>query len=134
MSAAADSLLFYYRYDGRGRPIAKQVPGQAGEVLTVYDQLNRPVLSQDPAQRGRNEWAWVKYDALGRAVLTGLVARAATADALQQEADQLGTAPDGQAPAAAPFEQPSADATTRYYSVRGPTRAWARTASGRGRC
>ncbi|AMJ64047.1 DUF6443 domain-containing protein [Hymenobacter sp. PAMC 26628] len=119
VSAAVDSLLFYYRYDGRGRPLAKQVPGQAGEVLTVFDQLDRPVLSQDPAQRARNEWSWVKYDALGRAVLTGLVTRTATADALQQQADQLGTAAAGQAPAVAQFEQPTPAEATQYYSVTG---------------
>ena len=55
VSAAVDSLLFYYRYDGRGRMLAKQVPGQAGEVQTVFDQLDRPVLTQDPAQRARQE-------------------------------------------------------------------------------
>lgn len=31
VTPAVDSLLFYYRYDGRGRPLAKQVPGQAGK-------------------------------------------------------------------------------------------------------
>ncbi len=55
VSAAVDSPLFYYRYDGRGRMLAKQVPGQAGEVQTVFGQLDRPVLTQDPAQRARQE-------------------------------------------------------------------------------
>jgi RHS repeat-associated protein len=45
------------------------------------------VLSQDAQQRARAEWAFTKYDALGRAVLTGLVAREATAAALQAEAE-----------------------------------------------
>ncbi|WP_161599639.1 DUF6443 domain-containing protein [Hymenobacter nivis] len=119
VNAAVDSLLFYYRYDGRGRQLAKQVPGQTGEILVVFDQLDRPVLSQDPAQRARQEWGWTKYDALGRAVLTGLVTRNATADALQQEADQLSTAAAGQTPAVAQFEQPTTDAATQYYSVTG---------------
>ena len=119
VTPAVDSLLFYYRYDGRGRAMAKQVPGQAGEVLTVFDQLDRPVLSQDPAQRARQEWGWTKYDALGRAVLTGLVTRNATADQLQAEADQLGTAPDGQTPAVGQFEHPTTAAATQYYSVTG---------------
>jgi RHS repeat-associated protein len=63
--------LFHYRYDGRGRQIAKQVPGQDGETLVVYDQLDRPILSQDPMQRTRHVWSVTKYDALGRLVLTG---------------------------------------------------------------
>jgi RHS repeat-associated protein len=68
-------FLFHYRYDGRGRQIAKQVPGQDGETLVVYDQLDRPVLSQDAQQRTRKEWSWTKYDALGRSILSGLVTR-----------------------------------------------------------
>ncbi|MGI4734871.1 MAG: DUF6443 domain-containing protein [Janthinobacterium lividum] len=73
--ASAAPFLFHYRYDGRGRQIAKQVPGQDGETLVVYDQLDRPVLSQDAQQRTRQEWSWSKYDALGRTILSGLVTR-----------------------------------------------------------
>jgi hypothetical protein len=87
VTPALDSLLFRYRYDGRGRVLGKQVPGTAGETQLVYDQLDRVVLSQDAQQRARAEWAFTKYDALGRAVLTGLVAREATAAALQAEAE-----------------------------------------------
>jgi RHS repeat-associated protein len=76
--ATVAPFLFHYRYDGRGRQVAKQVPGQDGETLVVYDQLDRPVLSQDAQQRTRKEWNWTKYDALGRMVLSGLVSRADT--------------------------------------------------------
>ena len=82
LPAAALPFLFHYRYDSRGRQIAKQVPGQDGETLVVYDQLDRPVLSQDAQQRTRQEWSWSKYDALGRVVLMGLVTRP---DALDQQ-------------------------------------------------
>ncbi|TDN39906.1 hypothetical protein A8B98_16515 [Hymenobacter sp. UV11] len=75
---AVQPFLFHYRYDGRGRQIAKQVPGQDGETLVVYDQLDRPVLSQDAQQRTRQEWSWTKYDALGRIILSGLVTRGDT--------------------------------------------------------
>jgi RHS repeat-associated protein len=71
-------FTFSYRYDGRGRQIAKLVPGQDDETLVIYDQLDRPVLSQDAQQRTRREWSWTKYDALGRIVLSGLVSRADT--------------------------------------------------------
>jgi RHS repeat-associated protein len=84
----AAPFRFHYRYDERGRQIAKQVPGQDGETLVVYDELDRPVLSQDPVQRTRQQWSWTKYDALGRPVLTGLVARpdGLDRDALQAQA------------------------------------------------
>jgi len=78
VTALVAPYLFHYRYDGRGRQIAKQVPGQDGETLVVYDQLDRPVLSQDAQQRTRQEWSWTKYDALGRIVLSGLTSRADT--------------------------------------------------------
>jgi RHS repeat-associated protein len=75
---AATDFMFHYRYDGRGRQIAKQVPGQDGETLVVYDQLDRPILSQDAQQRTRKEWSVTKYDALGRVILTGLFTHADT--------------------------------------------------------
>ncbi|MEJ7645920.1 MAG: fibronectin type III domain-containing protein [Chryseolinea sp.] len=63
---------FRYRYDERGRMIRKQLPG-AGQVIMVYDNLDRLVLVQDSVQRAKStrEWIFTKYDALGRPVLTG---------------------------------------------------------------
>ena len=111
VNAAAEKFLFRYRYDGRGRVTGKQVPGTDGETAVVYNLLDQPVLTQDAAQRGRNEWAFVKYDALGRPVLTGLVTRAGfpTTPALQAEADAT----------AAQFEQRTATAGTypQYYTT-----------------
>ncbi len=75
LPGAAQPFVFHYRFDGRGRQVAKQVPGQDGETLVVYDQLDRPVLSQDAQQRTRQEWSWTKYDALGRIILSGLTTR-----------------------------------------------------------
>jgi len=88
LPAAAMPFRFHYRYDSQGRQIAKQVPGQDGETQVVYDELDRPVLSQDPVQRARQQWSWTKYDALGRPVLTGLVVRpdGLDRDALQAQA------------------------------------------------
>ncbi|HTF16615.1 MAG TPA: DUF6443 domain-containing protein, partial [Chryseolinea sp.] len=62
---------FRYRYDERGRMIRKQVPG-AGQVIMVYDNLDRLVLTQDSVQRAKStrEWIFTRYDALGRPVLT----------------------------------------------------------------
>ena len=107
LPASARPFLFHYRFDGRGRQVAKQVPGQDGETLVVYDQLDRPVLSQDAAQRQRREWSWTKYDALGRIVLLGLVTRG---DTLSQASLQaLATADTA---TAHQYEQRTADKTT----------------------
>ena len=105
VNAAAEKFLYRYRYDGRGRVVAKQVPGTDGETWVVYNQLDQAVLTQDAAQRGRTEWSFVKYDALGRPVLTGLLTRpTATQAALQMEADAT----------AAQFEQRSDNAAGTY--------------------
>lgn len=69
---------FRYRYDGRKRMIMKQVPG-AEPVYMVYDNRDRLVLTQDGNQRTdasgnitKKEWAFTKYDALNRPVMTGI--------------------------------------------------------------
>jgi len=112
LPAAAAPFVFRYRYDGRGRPIAKQVPGTDGETVAVFDQLDRKVLAQDAAQRGRREWAWTKYDALGRVVLSGLVLRGDTAGQISLQA--LAAADTA---AAQQYEQRTADGAAYPYFV-----------------
>ena len=73
--AGLERLLFRYHYDERGRLVEKKVPDQDGYTYSVYDKLDRPVLTQDVAQRARAEWTATKYDTLGRVVLTALVRR-----------------------------------------------------------
>ncbi|RYU77813.1 DUF6443 domain-containing protein [Hymenobacter persicinus] len=85
---AADPLLFRYRYDKHGRVIAKQIPGTDGETQLVYNQLDQVVLSQDAAQRLRQEWSFTKYDVWGRPVVTGLCTRNAPLEVLQGEAER----------------------------------------------
>ncbi|UOQ54228.1 DUF6443 domain-containing protein [Hymenobacter cellulosivorans] len=107
-SAAVENLLFRYRYDDRGRVIAKQVPGTQGETQLVYDQLDRVILSQDAAQRQRHEWSFTKYDALNRPVITGLCRRAARQDSLQSEANRT----------SAQYEQRTAATTSpQHYTL-----------------
>lgn len=67
---------FVYAYDGRHRLVSKQTPG-TDPVFLVYNQRDQVVLSQDGNQRPRNEWAFTKYDALGRPVLSGTLSVAA---------------------------------------------------------
>ena len=114
LPAAARPFLFHYRYDGRGRQIAKQVPGQDGETLVVYDQLDRPVLSQDAQQRTRKEWSWTKYDALGRVIMSGLTTRADTAGQVSLQATATADTATGHQ-----YEQRTADAGRypRFYTT-----------------
>ncbi len=71
----ADADLWYYQslYDDLGRQIASKKPG-AGWSYTIYDQWDRPVLTQDPGNRIRNpkEWNFVKYDIHNRPVVSGM--------------------------------------------------------------
>ncbi|NJM24459.1 MAG: hypothetical protein HC859_01950 [Bacteroidia bacterium] len=61
---------FQYRYDEYSRTVAKRIPG-ADWVHYVYDTWDRAVLTQDGAQRTRNEWLFTKYDIFNRPVATG---------------------------------------------------------------
>jgi len=70
---------FAYRYDERGRMSEKSVPG-AGPVYLVYNRRDELILTQDGGQRPRKEWSFTKYDALGRAVMTGLYTHCDAAD------------------------------------------------------
>jgi len=112
LPAGAAPFVFHYRYDGRGRQVAKQVPGTDGETLVVFDQLDRPVLAQDAAQRRRREWAWTKYDALGRVVLSGLVIRGDTAGQVTLQAQAA-----ADTAAARQYEQRTADGAAYPYFV-----------------
>ena len=70
--ARTNSHPSLYRYDSRGNCIARSLPG-AGWTYTVYDKGNRPVLTQDAAQRAQNANAWTFAipDRLGRPALRG---------------------------------------------------------------
>ncbi len=65
-------LAYLYRYDSRGNCIARSLPG-AGWTYTVYDKGNRPVLTQDAAQRAQSSTAWTFAlpDHLGRPAVRG---------------------------------------------------------------
>jgi RHS repeat-associated protein len=68
--AFLDKWAFQYRYDALGRLVEYKAPA-GGWIYTVYDELNRPALTQKADQRGREEWSFIKYDVYGRAVVTG---------------------------------------------------------------
>jgi len=66
-----NNLCYQYRYDERGRPIAKKIPGKWWEYV-VYNTMDQPVATQDSLQRAANNWIITKYDAMGRPVMTGI--------------------------------------------------------------
>jgi len=66
-----NELGYQYIYDNRNRLVEKHIPGKDLEYI-VYDNLDRPVLTQDGNQRATNQWLFTKYNALGRVAYTGL--------------------------------------------------------------
>jgi len=78
-AAFVDRWYFQYEYDNNQRQIGFKSPG-SGWVYTIYDQWDRPVLTQDANQRTRAvpEWSFAKYDDLNRVVVTGIYATTST--------------------------------------------------------
>jgi RHS repeat-associated protein len=69
----ADKWFFQYEYDEQQRLVGTKAPG-VGWVYTIYDQWDRPVLTQDANQRGKSpaEWSFVKYDEFNRPIISGI--------------------------------------------------------------
>ncbi len=72
----SNDFAFLYDYDNRARMIRKHIPG-AGATETVYDNFDRAALTRDAGQAARGVWAFTKYDALNRPVVTGEIASTA---------------------------------------------------------
>lgn len=66
--------IYGYHYDSKGRLVEKHIPG-AGWTRYVYDKNDRVVLENDDkdAAANPNYYKFTQYDALGRAVRTGLI-------------------------------------------------------------
>jgi RHS repeat-associated protein len=80
--ASFRDFIYGYHYDGRNRIIEKKAPGRGWEFM-VYNTLDQEVLRQDSVQRANGQWSFIKYDALGRTVATGLYSNSAGRVALQ---------------------------------------------------
>lgn len=72
-AASINAMAYQYRYDARGRQTQKKVPGKGWQYM-VYNKLDQLVAMQDSVQRMKSpqQWTVTKYDALGRAVMTGI--------------------------------------------------------------
>ncbi len=69
---ALDNLGYQYKYDSRNRLIDKKIPSKGWEYI-IYDDLDRPILTQDEELRQDNKkWLFTKYDDFGRVVYTGI--------------------------------------------------------------
>lgn len=69
--ATFKDFIYGYHYDEKNRLIEKKVPGKDWEY-TVYNKLDKVVLTQDANQRALNQWQYTKYDMVARVVSTGL--------------------------------------------------------------
>lgn len=65
-----DKFAFQYKYDDFNRPIEQKTPGKGWEY-SVFDQLDRPIITQDENLREQGLWLFTKYDVFGRVIYTG---------------------------------------------------------------
>lgn len=62
---------YQYKYDEKKRLVEKKLPGKDWEYI-VYDELDRPILTQDANLKSQNKWLFTKYDIFNRVVYTGM--------------------------------------------------------------
>lgn len=82
---------FMYQYDDEQRMVAKRIPGWEPNhwAYTIYDQWNRVILTQTPAQKtgnawvAANQWTFNKYDRFNRVIMTGLFTSASDRATIQ---------------------------------------------------
>lgn len=65
-------FAYLYRYDAKGRCVAKKLPG-CGWTLMAYDRNDRLVFTQDPVRREHSQWQYVIPDERGRECLSGIL-------------------------------------------------------------
>lgn len=90
--AVFKEFIYAYKYDGRKRVVAKKVPGK-GWMNLVYNKLDQIVLTQDSVQRSKTikEWSFIKYDAFGRIILTGIYKGNESRDSAQARVNRYPT-------------------------------------------
>ncbi len=104
--------IYKYTYDSLGRLKQNKVPGSQPSY-TVYDQLNRVVLTQNALQRAQGLWMFVKYDYKNRPAYYGQISSSNTRFAWQSQFDAINYS----TPTFAPYyETATANATYQGYS------------------
>jgi RHS repeat-associated protein len=63
--------IYGYHYDILGRQNEKHIPG-AGWSYFVFDKQDRIVYFADDYDKAKDYWQWIKYDALGRKIQSGI--------------------------------------------------------------
>ena len=81
-------LAYQYEYDDYNREIGQKVPGKKWEYV-IYDQLDRPILTQDANLRANNLWLFTKFDAFGRVVYSGKYSSTKSRKDLQTDVDNF---------------------------------------------
>lgn len=72
VNGLTEDLVYRYVYDKRHRLIEKKAPGTGWQYI-VYNSFDRPVLFRDANLEAQNKWNFIKYDVLGRPILSGLM-------------------------------------------------------------
>jgi len=71
VNSKLNELGYQYKYDHKNRLVEKKIPGKGWEYI-VYDNLDRPVLTQDAVQKPQKKWLYTKYDVFSRVICTGI--------------------------------------------------------------
>lgn len=91
---ANESLLnrfaYQYVYDNLNRKIAEKAPENDWSYF-VYDNFDRPVLTQNPNQRLTNEWTFTKYDYWNRPILSGTTVITGSVETIRQTVEAQAT-------------------------------------------
>jgi len=71
VNSKLNDLGYQYKYDHKNRLVEKKIPGKGWEYI-IYDNLDRPVLTQDAVQQSQKKWLYTKYDVFSRVICTGI--------------------------------------------------------------
>ena len=66
-----NQFMYAYHYDHRNRLTEKKIPGKGWEYM-VYNKLDQVVYYTDQRLQQVYRWNFIKYDAFGRVVMTGI--------------------------------------------------------------
>ncbi|WP_084050580.1 DUF6443 domain-containing protein [Aquimarina macrocephali] len=81
-----DNQAYQYKYDNYNRQIAQKMPGKDWQYV-VYDQLDRPIFTQDYNLKSQSLWMFNKYDAIGRNIYSGKYTSTLSQKELQSQVD-----------------------------------------------